>query len=299
MVLVNTCGFIQAAKQESIDELLSAVEVRCEGRRGGLPGRALRCGAGRRTARGADPQLRRLRRHRRPPGIHAGLLLPPRAHRPRPPHPAAHYPPPPASRPASATYRTTSSAPTHRHAPHRDLASQTPAPIRARSPRGWGRRPRRAGCSGGGCPPGSWRRWNRVRLRPALLVLRHPVLPRRVRVPAADPRSWPRPAGWPARGIRELVLVSGELHLLRQRPREPAAARGGAAGPGRDRRHRPGQDRLPAARRGAARVVEVIAATPGVAPSLTCLPPPAGGCCGMRRFATASGSSALLDRIAR
>ena len=43
-----------------------------------------------------------------------------------------------------------------------------------------------------------------------------------------------------------------ELHLLRQGPGQPAAARGGAARPGRHRGDRAGQDQLPAARRAAA-----------------------------------------------
>ena len=54
VVLVNTCGFIQAAKQESIDELLDAAGRRRTGRGGGLPGGAIRLRAG----RGACPRRR-------------------------------------------------------------------------------------------------------------------------------------------------------------------------------------------------------------------------------------------------
>ena len=92
---------------------------------------------------------------------------------------------------------------------------------------------------------------DRVRLRPPVLLLRDPVLPRRVRLPP--------PARDPGRGAlagRQRRARAGagqrELHLLRQGPGQPAAARGGAARPGRDRGHRAGQDQLPAARRAAA-----------------------------------------------
>ena len=39
----------------------------------------------------------------------------------------------------------------------------------------------------------------RLGLRPALLVLRHPLLPRARSSPARRPTCWPRPAGWPSR----------------------------------------------------------------------------------------------------
>ena len=55
LVVVNTCAFIEAARQESIDTILALADVRRAGRPAGgdrLPGRALRRRAGRRLARG-------------------------------------------------------------------------------------------------------------------------------------------------------------------------------------------------------------------------------------------------------
>ena len=236
MVLVNTCGFIQAAKQESIDELLSAAEsgvkvaaVGCLAERYGAELR-------RRTARGADPQLRRLRRHRRPPGRRAGRQAPARAHRAGPPHPAAHQPRRPPGRAA------TPSLPSPRPVP-------APCPV--------DRRPIRPGPGCSGAERLSARRW----LAPlkiasgcdrrcsfcAIPSFRGAFVSRRPPEILAEAR-------WlAASGVRELLLVSenstsygkdlGNLRLLEER----------AAGPGRDRRHRPGQDQLPAARRAAAR----------------------------------------------
>ena len=57
VVLVNTCGFIQAAKQESIDELLGAAASGAQVVAAGLPGGAVRLRAGRSAARGAGPEL--------------------------------------------------------------------------------------------------------------------------------------------------------------------------------------------------------------------------------------------------
>ena len=114
------------------------------------------------------------------------------------------------------------------------------------------RRGRRAPAAGG-VPAAAVRRRggaaeDRVRLRPPVLLLRDPVLPRRVRLPppARDPGRGPL-AGRQRRA--RAGAGQRELHLLRQGPGRPAAARGGAARPGRHRGHRAGQDQLPAARR--------------------------------------------------
>ena len=140
VVLVNTCGFIQAAKQESIAELLSAAEA-------GAKVAAVGCLAERYGAELADelPEAQILSFDdygdigarlddvlSRPP--------PSGAHRAGPPDPAAHQPRRP---PAAARTQPTAATPS--------------PPSTPRLPRGSGPiRP--AGCSGGGCPAGWWRR---------------------------------------------------------------------------------------------------------------------------------------------
>ena len=88
-------------------------------------------------------------------------------------------------------------------------------------------------------------------LRPALRVLRDPVLPRRVRLPAGRTSCSPRRRWLAEQGVRELVLVSenstsygkdlGDLRLLEKLLPELAAVDG----------HRPGPGVLPAAGRDA------------------------------------------------
>ena len=71
-VMVNTCGFIEAAKKDSIDTLLAAADLKSAGRGEGGGGRRMPCGALRsRTRRvaprgGCRPWFRRLRRYCRP-----------------------------------------------------------------------------------------------------------------------------------------------------------------------------------------------------------------------------------------
>ena len=108
------------------------------------------------------------------------------------------------------------------------------------------------------------------RLRPALLVLRDPELPRLVRLPPARPTCSPRRAGWPAQGVRELFLVSenstsygkdlGDLRLLETLLPELAAVDG-------IERVRVSYLQPAETRPG---LVEAIATTPGVAPTSTC-----------------------------
>ena len=134
VVLVNTCGFIQAAKQESIAELLSAAEA-------GAKVAAVGCLAERYGAELADelPEAQILSFDDY--GDIGARLDDVLAGRRRPAHTARDrrtlLPISPADRQPQPTQH-----------------SQPPAP---RLPRGSGPiRP--AGCSGGGCPPGWWHR---------------------------------------------------------------------------------------------------------------------------------------------
>ena len=73
VAVVNTCGFVDAAKKDSVDALLEANDLKGHGRTQavvavGLHGRAVRQGTRRGAARGGRrARLRRLRRHLRPP----------------------------------------------------------------------------------------------------------------------------------------------------------------------------------------------------------------------------------------
>ena len=216
-VLVNTCGFIEAAKKDSVDTLLAAADLkavgpRAGGGRGRLPGRAVRPRAGRGDARGrCGARVRRLRRHRRPAA----------ANRRRGAHRSRTFPGTGAgccrSRPSPARRRRVmSSVPGHR-------ARSRPSRHRVRGTAPAGQRADGAA-------------QDRLRLRPALQLLRDPGLPRRLRVPARRRRSSPRRAGWPTEGVRELFLVSensssygkdlGDLRLLEQLLAELSAVDG-------------------------------------------------------------------------
>ena len=92
----------------------------------------------------------------------------------------------------------------------------------------------------------------RLRLRPALRVLRDPHLPRRVRLPPAG-RGARRGAVAGLAGRHRARAGQRELDLLRQGPRRPALAGEAAAAAGRGRGHRPRAGGLPAAGRAAAR----------------------------------------------
>ena len=227
VAVVNTCGFVEQAKKDSIDTLLEASDAEVHGphpgRRGrGLPGRAVRRAAGRRAARGRrGAGLRLLRRPVRPPGRDparrpAGL--------PRPGGPA--------------------------HACCRSARSSGRVPA-ARAPghaSGSGRRddPRsagghRAGRAGPASYAGGWTagRGRRSRSPPAATGAA-PSAPSRRSVgrscPDARPTSSPRPGGWRQQGVRELFLVSenstsygkdlGDLRLLETLLPELAAVEG-------------------------------------------------------------------------
>jgi tRNA A37 methylthiotransferase MiaB len=63
VVVVNTCGFVEQAKKDSIDTLLAASDTGAKVVAVGLPGRAVRRAARRPAPRGRrGPRLRRLHR---------------------------------------------------------------------------------------------------------------------------------------------------------------------------------------------------------------------------------------------
>ena len=211
-MLVNTCGFVEAAKKDSVDALLEAADLKGRaahpgGGGGRLPGRAVRRGAGRLAARGRRrARLRRLPRHRRP------AARDPRGGA----QPAAH----PAG-PAAAAARS-------RPASRADAELAVPGHADARRPPGTGSR------------PGRWRRssWPRgCDRRCSFCAI--PQLPRLLRQPASLRRAGRGPlAGRPGRA--RAVPGQRELHLLRQGPRRPAAAGDAAARAGRHRRRSTG-----------------------------------------------------------
>ena len=217
--VVNTCGFVEQAKKDSVDALLEAADLKggrtAAGRRGGgLPGRAVRRRAGRVAAGGRRrARLRRLPRHRRPAAVDRGGGAAPPAHARRPAPAAADLPGRPA-RPAG-----------------------------------------REGAGGAAGPTGVRRRWRRSSW-PAAATAAAPSarsrLPRLVRQPSAHRR--PGEARWlAAEGVRELFLVTenstsygkdlGDLRLLETLLPELVGRRRRRAGPGL----------LPAARRDAPR----------------------------------------------
>ena len=146
VVLVNTCGFIQAAKQESIDELLSAAES-------GARVAAVGCLAERYGAElaGELPEAQVLSFDdygeigARLDDVLAGRRRPAHVARDRrtllPITPADRQPATPATPDASATPATLRELPVDRG---------RPVPLHGRVPA--------AACSGGGCPAAWWRR---------------------------------------------------------------------------------------------------------------------------------------------
>ena len=218
VVLVNTCGFIQAAKQESIDELLAAADS-------GAKVVAVGCLAERYGAELAEelPEAQVLSFDdygeigARLDDVLAGRSAS-RARAPGPPHPAAHLPgrarqprPAPSASPATATLPDGRGPAPAAPAAARRLSGGPVAPLKIAS--GCDRR-----CSFCAIPA----------FRGAFVSRRPPETPGRGR------------AGWPP-GRARAGAGQRELHLLRQGPGQPAAARGGAARPGRDRGHRAGR----------------------------------------------------------
>ena len=156
-VVVNTCGFVESAKKDSIDTLLQAGDLKTSGRTSkvvavGLPGRAIRQGPRGVAARSRRrARLRRLPRHRRPAALRPRRRDAASAHAAGPPQAAAHQP--------------------RRTALLGGRAGRDHAPPAHRRPR----------------PDGAAQAGQRV--RPPLHVLRDPALPRLVREPPAGRRA--------------------------------------------------------------------------------------------------------------
>ena len=244
--LVNTCGFVEAAKKDSIDTLLAAADLRRRadpgGRRGRLPGRALRRPSSPRRC----PRRTRCSASTTTPRSPTGCTT---------------------SSPASPPCRTSraTAAPccpcprSTGRPPHDDRVPATPDLPDGRS----GQRPAavRRRLDGGPVAPLKLASG----LRPAVHVLRHPGLPRRVRLAAArrDPgrgaRGWPSRASasssWSARTPRPTARTSATCGRWRSCcpswPRSTASSGSGSATCSPPRL-RPG-------------LIEVIAGTAGVA----------------------------------
>ena len=127
VAVVNTCGFVEQAKKDSIDALLEASDLKDEwphpGRRGRrLPGRAVRRAARRPAARGRrGARVRLLRRHVQPPARDPGRARARLAHAVRPaPAAAAVARRTPAGRRLGGAAR-----------PRRAVASDTPGAVGA------------------------------------------------------------------------------------------------------------------------------------------------------------------------
>ncbi len=236
-VVVNTCGFVEQAKKDCVDTLLAAADLKGTGRhpgrgRGRLPGGAVR---------------RRARRRRcpRPTRCSASTTTPTS---------------PPGCARSSPARRTT---PTRRRTGASCCRSH---PSTGRDRRRRGARPRSVGGRAGRDHRGRSARHRAAhrpaparrradgpaqagqRVRPALLVLRDPELPRLVRLPAADRRAR-RGALAGRAGRARAVPGQRELHVLRQGPRRPAPPRDAAARARRGRRRGAGARVLPPARR--------------------------------------------------
>ena len=214
--MVNTCGFVEAAKKDSVDTLLAAADLKETGRARAVV--AVGCLAeryGTRAGRGdagggCRARLRRLRRR----GRHGcSSILAGQRHR-------AHVP-----RDRRRLLPISSGRPAGRGGGRRRAGHIAPAS---------GPRTTAAHAPGRVGPDGAGQ--DRFRLRPALHVLRHPGVPRRLRLPPAWPRSCAEARWLAADGVRELFLVSentssygkdlGDLRLLEQLLTELSAVDG-------------------------------------------------------------------------
>ena len=238
-VVVNTCGFVEAAKKDSVDTLLAAAQPRTSGRSQTVV--AVGCLAERYGRELADslPEADAVLGFDDYPVIADRLrsIVAGERHESHVPRDRRTLLP---LAPVARADADSPSIPGHAQS-----APDLPAGIApASGPRAMRRR--LDGRPDGAAEAG-------VGLRPALLVLRDPQLPRLLRVAADQPRSCDE-AGWlAATGVRELFLVSenstsygkdlGDLRLLETLL--PRARRG--------RRRTTGAGLLPAAGRDAAR----------------------------------------------
>ena len=175
-----------------------------EGRRGRLPRRALRQGARRPAARGRRrARLRLVPRHERAPADDPRRWPRREPHPGRPPHPAAAD-----ARQAPGRRRRRRAARARRRAPRPRRRRRAHARL---GPPGHPRPPRRAAVGAAE---------DRVRLRPPLLVLRHPDVPRRLPLPPPRRRHRRGPLARPA-GRQGALPRLRELDVLRQGPRRP------------------------------------------------------------------------------
>ena len=285
--MVNTCGFVEAAKKDSVDTLLAAADLK-----------AAAAGTRRPSSRWAAS----------PSGT--ARTWPSRC--PRPTRSSASTTTPTSPRGCARSWPVSV---LHPHTPQdrRKLLPISPADRDAstlsvpghgldrldhrRSARRPGQRPTRRTSSARRRADGPAEAGHR--LRPALLLLRHPRLPRLLRLAVGPPTCWPRPAGWPTQGVRELFLVSenstsygkdlGDLRLLETLLPELAAVDG-------IERVRVSYLQPAEIRPG---LVEAIAATAGVAPyfDLSFQHASATVLRRMRRFGDPESFLGLLDRV--
>ena len=236
-VVVNTCGFVEAAKKDSVDTLLEAADLKQTGQtRPSWPWAAWPSATAR-TSPSRCPRPTRCSASTTTPTSRPGCGRSSRG------------------RPTGRTPRRTGAAAADLPGRARRLHVSRARPRSARDRPPTGRRDRRG--RRGDRPRAVRRRLDGgpmaaaqagQRLRPALLVLRDPELPRLVRQPPPQRRA-ARGALAGRAGRPRAVPGQRELHVLRQGPRRPPAARDPAARAGRGRRRRPGAGVLPAARR--------------------------------------------------
>ena len=271
--MVNTCGFVEAAKKDSVDTLLAAADLKDSGPTQAVV--AVGCLAERygEELAGSLPEADAVLGFDDYPDIAdrlRSILAGEAQHRTRPRTGAG-----------CCRSRPSSGADGRRRA---DARARRPAPARLR---------RRLDSGPDGAAEAG------LGLRPALLVLRDPVLPRLVRVAAALATCSTRRAGWRPQGVRELFLVSenstsygkdlGDLRLLETLLPELAAVDG-------VERVRVSYLQPAETRPG---LVEAIATTPGVAPyfDLSFQHASAPVLRRMRRFGDAEAFLGLLEQI--
>ena len=287
--MVNTCGFVEAAKKDSVDTLLEA--RRPQGARAAPQAVvAVGCLAERYGKDLAEslPEADAVLGFDDYPDIAARLrsILAGEAHQPHTPQDRRRLLPiSPVDRDAVDAVACPATARRRLAADELGVGAPGHRPPRRTPPAR--RRPDGAAEAG-------------QRLRPPLLVLRDPELPRLVREPPALRRARRGAAGWPTQGVRELFLVSenstsygkdlGDLRLLETLLPELAAVDG-------VERVRVSYLQPAETRPG---LVEAIATTPGRGAVLRPVLPARQRrrcCAGCAASATPRASSALLDRV--